>query len=122
LDQSRDLRSVISRIKFVWGSHRVWGGTEIQHWLQHPLVQERINFKVSGARDIIGPSRFQWTDAQLRIINDELRRLPKGLRRLISNRRKVKERVRRKSVHEIVTADPSEAVRSSEILPLSKAE
>ena len=240
MDQSHDLRSVINRIKFVWGSHRVWGGTDTQHWLQHPLVQERINFKVSGARNInrfeyflnrylqgkmpveraltlgsglgelelglcqygfarshegvdlsdeairaaqekaatkgmdhlqyrtanlnsitlegeaydvvfgvssihhteslehlfgqvhralkprgyffldefIGPSRFQWTDAQVRVINHELRRLPKSLRRLISDRRKLKERMRRKSVSEIVMADPSEAVRSSEILPL----
>src|SRR5207302_4853324 len=41
-------RKGLERIKQVWGSERVWGGTDIRHWLQHPLVQERINFKVSG--------------------------------------------------------------------------
>ena len=233
-------RKHLDRIKHVWGAGRVWGGTDIQHWLQHPLVQERINFKISGAPrmnrfeyflnrylqnrmpveraltlgsgvgelerglcqygfalshegvdlsdqsvrvaieraaaeglghlsyrtadlnnvaldagaydvifgissvhhtenlehlfqqvrqalkpngyffldEFIGPSRFQWTDAQLRVINDELQRLPKDLRRLISDRTKFKNAVRRKSVGEIIAADPSEAVRSGEIVPL----
>ena len=233
-------RKHLDRIKHVWGAGRVWGGTDIQHWLQHPLVQERINFKISGAPrmnrfeyflnrylqnrmpveraltlgsgvgelerglcqygfalshegvdlsdqsvrvaieraaaeglghlsyrtadlnnvaldagaydvifgissvhhtenlehlfqqvrqalkpngyffldEFIGPSRFQWTDAQLRVINNELQGLPKDLRRLISDRTKFKNTVRRKSVPEIIAADPSEAVRSGEIVPL----
>ena len=233
-------RKHLDRIKHVWGAGRVWGGTDIQHWLQHPLVQERINFKISGAPrmnrfeyflnrylqnrmpveraltlgsgvgelerglcqygfalshegvdlsdqsvrvaieraaaeglghlsyrtadlnnvaldagaydvifgissvhhtenlehlfqqvrqalkpngyffldEFIGPSRFQWTDAQLRVINNELQGLPKDLRRLISDRTKFKNAVRRKSVGEIIAADPSEAVRSGEIVPL----
>lgn len=233
-------RKHLDRIKHVWGAGRVWGGTDIQHWLQHPLVQERINFKISGAPrmnrfeyflnrylqnrmpveraltlgsgvgelerglcqygfalshegvdlsdqsvrvaieraaaeglghlsyrtadlnnvaldagaydvifgissvhhtenlehlfqqvrqalkpngyffldEFIGPSRFQWTDAQLRVINNELQGLPKDLRRLISDRTKFKNAVRRKSVPEIIAADPSEAVRSGEIVPL----
>jgi len=228
----------LERIKNVWGARRVWGGTDIQHWLQHPLVQERINFKVAGVPQVnrfeyflrrylegmlpveraltlgsgfgelerglchynfarihegvdlsdeavraakdkadsaglshllyrtgnlnvitldpaaydvifaissvhhvddlnhlftqvgralkpggylfldefIGPSRFQWTDAQLRVVNDQLQHIPKDLRRLISDRTKVKERVIRKSVEEIVASDPSEAIHSSEIV------
>jgi SAM-dependent methyltransferase len=233
-------RKGVERIKSVWGTGRVWGGIEIQHWLQHPLVQERINLKISGlpqvnrfeyflfqylkgklpveraltlgsgvgelerglcqygfarahegvdlsdeavriaaekaraaglhhlsyrtanlntakfdrqAYDVvfgvssvhhvdslehlfrqiqlalkphgyffldefIGPSRFQWTDAQLDVINHQLRILPKELRRRISDRRKFKERIVRETVDEIVASDPSEAARSSDIVPL----
>ncbi|HLH31354.1 MAG TPA: methyltransferase [Terriglobia bacterium] len=233
-------RKHLDRIKTVWGAARVWGGTDIRHWLQHPLVQERINLKVAGvphldrfhyfleqylkgklpveraltlgsgvgelerglchydfarlhegvdlsddavrlareqaeaagfkhlryrtanlnsivldhsAYDVVfgissihhvdnleplllqvkqalkpgglffldefvGPSRFQWTDAQLRLINEQLRLLPKELCRLISDRSQFKEAVVRKSPAEIIASDPSEAVHSAEILPL----
>jgi len=233
-------RKGLQRIKNVWGAQRVWDGTAIQHWLQHPLVQERINIKISGTPHVnrfeyllnrylkdrlpveraltlgsglgelerglcqygfarahegvdlsddavriasekacaagfdhlryrvadlneiklerrayhvafgissvhhiqnlehlfrqvqqaltpggyffldefIGPSRFQWSEAQLRTMNDELQRLPKELRRRISDRRKFKDRVIRETVGEVIASDPSEAVRSSEIVPL----
>ena len=233
-------RKGLERIKAVWGSGRVWDGVEIQHWLQHPLVQERINLKISGTPRInrfeyflqnylkdklpvehaltlgsglgelergmcqygfarshegvdlsdeavrvatekaqatgsnhltyrtadlnkiklppniydvifgissvhhiqnlehlfrqvqqalkprgyffldefIGPTRFQWTDAQLQTMNEQLRGLPKELRRRMSDRRKFKEIVIRETVGEIIASDPSEAVRSSDIVPL----
>src|SRR5262245_38882502 len=50
-------RKNLERVKHVWGAGRVWGGSEIQHWLQHPLVQERINLKVSGTP---GVNRFEY--------------------------------------------------------------
>jgi O-antigen biosynthesis protein len=233
-------RKYLERVKHVWGAGRVWGGTEIQHWLQHPLVRERIDLKVSGvpglnrfeyflqrylkdrmpveraltlgsgvgelerglcqynfarkhegidlsdeavriaiaqARDagfthihyrtgnlntitlerrafdvifgissihhtdklehlfgqvrealkpggyffldeFVGPDRFQWTDEQIRAINEQLLSLPRPLRRLISDRSKFKDRVVRRSRAEIIESDPSEAIRSSEIVPL----
>src|SRR5262245_40848077 len=233
-------RKNLERVKHVWGAGRVWGGIEIQHWLQHPLVQERINFKIAGSPgmnrfeyflsrylkdkmpveraltlgcgvgelerglchynfakshegvdlsdeairiaseqaqaaglahiqyrsadlnairleanrfdvvfgissvhhterlehlfaevhqalkpggyffmdEFIGPDRFQWTDAQIRAINEQLNLLPKSLRRLISDRRKFKNKVIRRRPEEIIASDPSEAVRSSEIVPL----
>ena len=58
------------------------------------------------------------TDAQIRVINDQLQQIPKDLRRLVSDHTKFKERVVRKSVSYMIVADPSEAVRSSEIVPL----
>ena len=230
----------LDRIKYVWGAGRIWGGTRVQHWLEHPLVEQHINFKVSsstqrnrfeyfldrylpgkmpveraltlgsgvgelerglcqyglarfhegldlsddavrGAREkaeaadfshiryrtadlntvildhasydvifgvssvhhvhnlehlfeqvqqalkpgghffldeFIGPSRFQWPDAQIRIINDQLKKIPKSLRRLVSDPSKFKDQVVRKSASYMVDADPSEAVRSSEIVPM----
>jgi SAM-dependent methyltransferase len=233
-------RRSVERIKNVWGVGRVWQGTGIRHWLQHPLVQERINLKISGTPQInrfeyflqkylknklpiehaltlgsglgelerglcqyefarshegvdlsdeavriatekaqeagsnhltyraadlnkiklppyrydvifgissihhiqnlehlfrqvqqalkpggyffldefIGPTRFQWTDAQLQTMNEQLHGLPKELRRRMSDRRKFKEIVIRETVAEIIASDPSEAVRSSDIVPL----
>lgn len=233
-------RKGLERIKNVWGTQRVWDGTDIRHWLQHPLVQERINLRISGIPQInrfeyflrtylegklpvdraltlgsglgelerglcqynfarahqgvdlsddavaiaaekactagydqltyrvadlntiklerqaydvtfgissihhiqnlehlfrqvhqalrpggyffldefIGPTRFQWTDVQLETMNDALRQLPKELRRRISDRKKFKERVIRETPKEVIASDPSEAARSSEILPV----
>ena len=50
-------KKYLERVKHVWGEGRVWGGSEIQHWLQHPLVQERINLKVAGTP---GVNRFEY--------------------------------------------------------------
>src|SRR5205823_14014585 len=50
-------RKNLERIKHVWGAGRIWGGSHVQHWLQHPLVQERINIKVSGTAQM---NRFEY--------------------------------------------------------------
>lgn len=50
-------RKGLERIKNVWGVERVWGGSNIQHWLQHSLVQERINLKISGSPQV---NRFEY--------------------------------------------------------------
>jgi hypothetical protein len=55
---------------------------------------------------------------QIRVINEQLEALPRDLRRLVSDRTKIKQPIRRKSVAEIIASDPSEAVRSAEIVPL----
>jgi len=68
--------------------------------------------------EYIGPTRFQWTDEQLRVMNEQLRLLPKNLRRSVTGRREFKHAIERKSLEEILLADPSEAIRSAEIVPL----
>lgn len=63
--------------------------------------------------EFVGPDRFQWTDDQVEIINGLLGTLdPKYL----FNGRVTK--FNRPSVEEMIRVDPSEAVRSSEILGL----
>jgi 2-polyprenyl-3-methyl-5-hydroxy-6-metoxy-1,4-benzoquinol methylase len=233
-------RKQLQRVKHAWGAGTIWGGKDISHWLQHPLVQERINLKVSGTPGVnrfeyflnrhlkgkmpveraltlgsgvgelerglchynfarshegidlsddaiqtaiekaaeiglthlhyrmdnlntivlepktydvifgissihhvqelehlfdqvrqalkpggfffldefIGPNRFQWPDGQRRVMNEQLSRLPKHLRRSILNNQEFKFQVARKSLDEVLLADPSEAIRSSEIVPL----
>ena len=68
--------------------------------------------------EFIGPTRFQWTDRQLEVVNGLLRALPKELR-ASSVDGSVKRRVRRPTVKEIVATDPSEAVRSGEIMAIA---
>jgi len=231
-------RKHIEKVKHTWGAGTIWGGKDLRHWLQHPAVQARINFKVSGRPNVnrfeyflneylagkmpvgraltlgcgvgelerglchynfaqrhegvdisdeairravesaaglpqieyrcenldalvltpdsydvifgvssihhvqalehlfsqvqralktgayffldeyIGPTRFQWTDEQLRVMNEQLRLLPKNLRRSVTGHREFKHAIERKSLEEILLADPSEAIRSAEIVPL----
>lgn len=63
--------------------------------------------------EFVGPTRFQWTDAQLDLVNGLLDELPPRLRRLPSGA--PKPAVRCPTVAEMIAADPSEAIRSADI-------
>jgi SAM-dependent methyltransferase len=68
--------------------------------------------------EFVGATRFQWTDAQLRLGNALLDSLPERLRRLPSG--KPKDRLTRPTIEQMVAADPTEAIRSAEILSLMR--
>jgi SAM-dependent methyltransferase len=87
--------------------------------LERLFSQIRKALKLGGIfhlHEFVGPSRFQWTDAQLTPINEYLASLPPRLRRLPSGGPKAL--VQRPTVDAMIAADPTEAVRSSEILAL----
>lgn len=63
--------------------------------------------------DFFGPTRFQWGDDQLDYANRLLREIPAELRRRHDGT--MKEAISRPTVEEMIAADPSEAVRSSEV-------
>lgn len=65
--------------------------------------------------EYVGPTRFQWTDAQLRLANEFLDSLPPRLRRLPNG--DLKEALRRPTIEEMIAADPSEAIRSEDLIP-----
>ena len=67
--------------------------------------------------EYVGPNRFQWTDAQLEIANDLLLLLPERYR-VDPTTHTVKEAIRRQPLEHMIAIDPSEAVRSRDILPL----
>ena len=68
--------------------------------------------------DFVGPARFQWTDAQLEVINRLLARLPAELLTdLSAEDGRQKRSVERPSLAKLIAADSSEAVRSDEIVP-----
>ncbi|WP_382320615.1 class I SAM-dependent methyltransferase [Hydrogenophaga sp. UC242_53] len=66
--------------------------------------------------EYVGPDRFQWPQAQERHLNTLLDLLPPRLRMTTDGR--LKGNARRPSVQEVIAVDASEAVRSSELLPL----
>ena len=68
--------------------------------------------------EYVGASQFQWPDKQLDCINETLAALPVELRRSITNPAEMKCPVGRPTIEFMNNGDPSEAVRSAEIIPL----
>ena len=69
--------------------------------------------------EYIGPNRFQYSDERVALVNDRLRRLPPHLRKdpVSGEPRQAWERV---SATLLASQDPTEAVRSEEVLPIAK--
>lgn len=67
-------------------------------------------------REYIGPNRMQFTDMQLRIVNDILSILPEKYR--IKADGTIKHVVNRPDVDDLIEADPSESVRSQDIMAI----
>lgn len=89
--------------------------------LEHIFKEIKKSLKPSGLfvlNEFIGPSQFQWTDKQLKIINNLLEILPSKYREYVSMDGKIKERAERCSLEYMNEHDPSEAIRSAEIIPL----
>ena len=63
--------------------------------------------------EFVGPNRFQWTDAQLELVNGFLATLPPHLRRTPTGSEKI--RLARPTIASMLAADPTEAIRSAEI-------
>ena len=124
LDHIRYEVSDVNRIELpaqtydcVWGVHSVHHLAE----LEHVFGQVRRALKPGGyfvLNEFIGPTRFQWTHRQLDVINGLLRTLPPKLRARCDTTRTVKSEVKRPTIAEMRRIDPSEAIRSAEILPL----
>jgi SAM-dependent methyltransferase len=69
--------------------------------------------------EFVGPSRFQWSDSQLAIVNRLLDRLSENLRRdLVDPAHGAKAPASRPTVAGMIAADPSEAARSAELREL----
>ena len=71
------------------------------------------------AQEYVGPNRFQWTDKQIIIIDRVLKCLPERLR-TDPETGNVKDKIERPTIPYMMNTDPSEAVRSSEIIPILK--
>ena len=100
----------------------VFGDQALHHVapLEPLLLKIRSALKPTGylvVSEFIGPTRFQWTDRQLEVINGVLAILPRRYRRRWSNDR-IKVRVYRPSRLRMMLGDPSEAVESARIVPL----
>ena len=67
--------------------------------------------------EFIGPTQYQWSDSQLEAVNEQLEGMSPQLRAGITSGHP-KAQVVRPTVEEMNAADPSEAIRSSELLSL----
>lgn len=94
-------------IVFAFGSlHHVEKLEHVCKQIQHTLKPNGLLFM----NEYVGPDYFQWTDKQLDIINRVLSILPASWKQT--------ERMTAVPLHQHIALDPSEAVRSSEIIPL----
>jgi SAM-dependent methyltransferase len=87
--------------------------------LEHIFDQVHAALRPGGffvLNEFVGPTRFQWTDQQLDLVNGLLAILPARYRRLIADPSQIRDRLHRPTVEEMISYDPSEAVRSSELM------
>ncbi|MFN8530785.1 MAG: class I SAM-dependent methyltransferase [Anaerolineae bacterium] len=87
--------------------------------LEHVYHQIRRTLKDGGVfvfNEFIGPSRFQWTDLQLTLMEQILSVVPEKNTYSSVAKNHIK-RIDRPTVLQMLAMDPSEAVRSAEIMP-----
>lgn len=99
----------------------VFGIHSVHHFsaLEHVFSEVRKSLKSGGffvLQEFIGPNKFQWTEKQLNIINSILAFLPDKYCQNRKDGTTLKKRQWRPTVEEMDSVDPSEAVRSEEIL------
>jgi glycosyltransferase involved in cell wall biosynthesis/SAM-dependent methyltransferase len=68
--------------------------------------------------EFVGPSQFQWTDAQLRLANELLGTIPERYR--LTDQGTVLREIRRPTIEKMNETDPSESIRSAEIMPVTE--
>jgi SAM-dependent methyltransferase len=96
--------------------------------LHHITNLERIYERIAAAltpdgrlvfNEFVGPNRFQYSDERVKIINRYFRKLPSRLRR-DPVKGGVVRRWARVEREQLIAQDPTEAVRSEEVLPLAR--
>lgn len=101
----------------------VFGVSAIHHVarLEHLFDQISRSLKPGGyffLDEFVGPSQFQWTSEQLNAVNDAIANLPDALKECVDSSKGMKSPVIRLTIDEMNLTDPSEAIRSAEIVPL----
>lgn len=98
----------------------------VEHSLHHFSPLKDLLFRINNflkpdgffiVNEFIGPTRFQWTDRQIKVTNGLLSILPAKYRVKWSDKT-IKTKIFRPSKLSMILNDPSEAVESSDILPL----
>lgn len=98
----------------------------VEHSLHHFSPLEQILLRIRKflkpdgyfvVNEFVGPSRFQWSDRQLEVVNGLLAALPNKYKTLWQSN-EVKLKVEKPSRLSMILHDPSEAVESGKIMPL----
>jgi 2-polyprenyl-3-methyl-5-hydroxy-6-metoxy-1,4-benzoquinol methylase len=114
--QVRDLNKVILEFEsydFIFFYHSLHHVESVSGLLDQVAAAMRPH-AVLLVNEFVGPSRFQWTERQVSLANENLHILPSDLR-LDLGTRTTKEEVACPSISEMISIDPSEAVNSSAI-------
>lgn len=88
--------------------------------LEHLLDQIRASLAPGGlfvVNEYVGPARFQFPDERLPLMNKLLSVLPESHRKSLRNGH-VRNQIERPSAKEVARVDPSESIRSDEIMGL----
>ena len=101
----------------------VFGISSIHHITNLESVYENVYraLKPGGyfyMDEFVGASQFQWTASQLEAVNAILRQIPERLRVRRSDGKTIRSAVARPTIDQMNAADPSEAIRSDELIPL----
>lgn len=102
----------------------VFGAGSIHHIMNLEYLFDQVNksLKKDGLfiiNEFVGPSQFQWREKQSKIINDILAVLTERYKKsLDADLGKIKEKIEHVSREAMTQSDPSEAIRSDEIVPL----
>ena len=92
--------------------------------LEHLLIQVSQTLKPGGflfLDEYIGPIQFQWPDEQLNIINEQIDAMPDRYKTFVAEPHFRKGPMTRPTIEEMNAVDPSEAIRSTHILPMVQA-
>jgi SAM-dependent methyltransferase len=98
-----------------------FSGAAIHHVLrlEHAFDQIRQALRPGGLLvlfEYVGPSSFQWDDKTERLMNRLLAILPESYRMSLREPGRVKRLIERASIDQVAAVDPSESVRSADIL------
>jgi SAM-dependent methyltransferase len=88
---------------------------ELEHFLDWVASSLEPDGIFAGS-EYVGPACFQWNEAQVRMTAEVLDLIPHPYRTFVDGR--VKEHAWSPTREEVLAVDPTEAVRSDEILPL----
>jgi SAM-dependent methyltransferase len=122
LDRVRYFQCDLNSALLDAGSYDIcFSGSAIHHVanLEHALAQIRLALRPGGLFvlvEYVGPNRFQWSGHVQDLMNELLITLPESYRRRIDQPRIVKRTIERPSAEAVAADDPSEAIRSEEIL------
>ncbi|VVB56326.1 Methyltransferase domain protein [uncultured archaeon] len=102
----------------------IWAIGTVHHIekLEHLFDQVQNALKDNGIfiiREYIGANRFQYSETQLKIINEILSILPEKYK-IQEDGITVKKNIERPDIAELIKHDPTESVRSEDIIPLVK--
>jgi ubiquinone/menaquinone biosynthesis C-methylase UbiE len=94
----------------------------LHHFSPLKVLLQRINTSLKSEgyfiiNEFVGPTRFQWTERQIEVINSLLSILPAKYKKLWKSSN-TKSNIIRPSKLRMILEDPSEAVESSNILPV----